>query len=260
MLAGKNDIQISIITVCKNSELYIVETIESIIEQTYANIQYIVVDGASTDNTLEILNKYKDRIDVLISEPDEGMYRAINKGLEKATGDYILVLNSDDTLVSKNVIEDVVRQIVEKRPDYFYGNLIKWKDGLIRKTRMFTTNYDMLLYSTHGTFIHHSCFFISNRLNKILGGYNLKYKYASDYDYILRALETSKKGIYIDQYISQFRVHDSSISATGKINPERLEILKQHGYFSRPWIVRQLTYYALWIYYKARNRGNYYKA
>lgn len=250
---------ITVITVCRNSEQFLQETIESVVTQTYNNIQYIIIDGNSTDGTLEIIKKYDQEIDTWLSEPDTGMYDAINKGLRLATGDYILILNSDDVLVSNNTIQEVANQIIAERLDYYYGNIIKSKDGKLKKVKLFGVDYQELLLSTHGTFVHHPCFFISKELNKILGGYDLKYRYASDYDYILRALSKSNRGKYLDIYISKFRLHANTISASGKIEAERIKILLEHGYYEQPFFKRKFYYYVLWIYYKLINLGKRYK-
>ena len=119
-------VKFSIITVVFNGEKYIQETIDSVLEQTYSNIQYIIIDGASTDSTNDIIKRYKNKIDCYVSEKDNGMYEAINKGLKLATGDYILILNSDDYLATKNVLSELNRLLNNKSLDFFYCNLISW--------------------------------------------------------------------------------------------------------------------------------------
>ncbi|MDQ6843709.1 MAG: glycosyltransferase [Bacteroidota bacterium] len=253
-------IKITIITVCKNSERFLAETIESVTGQTYRDIQYIVVDGNSTDGTIDIIKQYSSNIDTWLSEADEGMYDAINKGLKLAVGDYILILNSDDVLASNGTIKNIISNISNERPDYFYGNLVKLKEGKTKKVQLFPVTFRQLLFSTHGTFVPHPCFFISNNLNKKLEGYNLNYKYASDYDYILRTLAiTGSSGKYVNINITNFRLHDNSITASGRIDAERKKILALHGYYKQPFFKRFFFYYALWIYYKIINLGNVYK-
>lgn len=253
-------LQISIITVCRNSEKFIQETIESVVRQTYRNIQYIIIDGKSTDGTVAIIQKYSAHIDKWISEPDDGMYEAINKGLLLATGDYILILNSDDVLAAPDTISRVEEKIRKKKLDYYYGNLVKWKDNESKKVKLFPVNFQMLLLSTHGTFLAHPCFFISSKVNNEVGGYDTRYKYASDYDYILRVLSRpGGKGKYVDINISKFRIHKNSITASGKIDAERKEILRKHGYYQQPYLKRLFAYYALWIFYKIINLGNIYR-
>ena len=252
---------ITIITVCKNSEQYLTETIESVLNQTYPKIQYIIIDGNSTDKTQDIIKHYSRDIDIYFSEPDTGMYDAINKGLKLATGDYILILNSDDVLATNTTIENAVNIISREHLDFYHGDMIKLKDGKNKGVKLFPVTFKQLLLSTHCTFAPHPCFFISSSLNKKLRGYNLEYKYASDYDYILRALASKgSKGKHLDLYISKFRIHDNSISASGKIDEERKKILVQHGYYQQPYIIRMSFYFTLWIYYKIINLGQNYKA
>lgn len=254
-------LKISIITVCKNSERYLQETITSVQEQTYDAIEYIIVDGISTDSTLEIVKHNRQTVDILISEADSGMYDAINKGLRVASGDYILVLNSDDVLASKNVIAKVVDQIGKRRLDYYYGNMVKLTDGKCKNVKLFPVSAKKLLLSTHGTFVPHPCFFVSKSLNETLAGYSLDYKYASDFDYILRALKSENvKGSYLNNYITKFRIHENSITASGKIDLERKEILLKHGYYKYSYLTRSFYYYRLWLYYKIINLGHLYKA
>lgn len=257
----QHPLKITIITVCKNSGNFITETIESVVNQTYKSIEYIIIDGNSTDNTVDIIKRYSSMIHTWFSETDDGMYFAINKGLELATGDYILILNSDDVLVSKDTIKKVVDYIDEERLDFYYGNIIKSNAGKYKKVKLFPVNYKQLLLSTHCTFAPHPCFFISAKLNRMLGGYDQQYKYASDYDYILKAfVNKGSKGKYLDIFISKFRIHSNSISASGKINTERQNILIQHGYYKYSYLVRVFFYYTLWIYYKMINLGHRYKS
>lgn len=246
-------LKISIITVCKNSELYIEETIKSVLEQTYEFIEYIVIDGQSTDQTLSIIKNYCHGISYWASETDIGMYDAINKGLKKSTGDYILVLNSDDFLVDKNTIKKVVEEILKEKKSYYYGNLVKKKNERIKKVRLFRVSFLQLLLSTHCTFVPHPCFFISKELNNKLQGYNTTYKYAADYDYILNALSVGTKGKHISMYVTVFRMHEGSITASGKIDTERKDILKKHGYFRISFAIRFVSFFVLWSYYKMIN-------
>lgn len=253
--------KITIITVCKNSERFLAETIESVVNQTYKqNIEYIIIDGKSNDRSVDIIKRYSSNISCWISEKDNGMYEAINKGLHISTGDYILILNSDDVLASNDTISKVVEEINIEKLDYYHGNIIKSKDGNYKRVKLFPVTFRQLLLSTHSTFVHHSCFLISSNLNKILGGYDLRYRYASDYDYILRVLSTKNiKGKHLNIFITKFRIHEMSITASGKIHSERIEILKQHGYYQLPYLKRIYFYYTLWIYYKIINLGQGYK-
>lgn len=245
-------ILITIITVTKNSERFLQETIDSVAQQTYPYIDHLIIDGASTDQTISIIQKNNQRLAYWESNPDNGMYEAINKGLKKSQGDYILVLNSDDALSDVSVIEKMVNEIQKDYLDYYYGNIIKWKNEKLIKSRLFNVNYNQLLFSTHGTFVPHPCFIVSKSLNEKLFGYKTTYKYASDYDYILRALKIGE-GRHISVYMTKFRFHENSITSSGKINKERLDILKDHGYEESNKLKRILWFYLLWFYYKILN-------
>ena len=116
--------KVSIITVCYNSELTIEDTIKSVLSQTYDDIEYIIVDGNSTDSTLNIINKYKDQISTIVSEPDKGIYDAMNKGVELANGELIGIINSDDFYSDKNVIKNVVDTLKKDDSDALYADLV----------------------------------------------------------------------------------------------------------------------------------------
>jgi len=255
-----DDLKITIITVCKNSGKYLNETIESVINQTYSNIEYVVIDGGSVDATIDIIKRHAHKISYWMSEEDNGMYEAINKGLKLASGDYILILNSDDVLADKNVIKCVVKQISIQKRQYYYGNIIKLKNEKTKRVKLFQVSFQQLLLSTHGTFAPHPCFFISAKTNRELGGYDTNYKYASDYDYILRAMSVSKNsGKHLNIFVTKFRLHENSITASGKINAERKKVLASHGYYRQPPLKRIFGYYLLWIYYKTINLSNNYQ-
>ena len=117
--------KISIITVCFNSEATIENTLKSVGEQTYKDIEYIIIDGGSTDGTCGIIERYLPYITTFVSEPDNGIYDAMNKGLDRATGDYVLFLGSDDRLMDKDVIKNVVNKISTNKGDVFYGDVYR---------------------------------------------------------------------------------------------------------------------------------------
>lgn len=256
-----NKIRISIITVCRNSELYIEETIRSVIGQHYPHIEYIIVDGKSTDNTVPIIRKYEHRIAMLIIEEDRNMYQAINKGIRHATGDYILVLNSDDTLFDPTVIGRVAEAIESDKLDYYHCNICKWKEPNIKKVRLFGVNFRKLLFSRHSTFISHPTLFISNTTNEELNGYDEDYDTSADQDYILRLLKLpQRKGRHLEIFTTRFRLRDDSLTSSGKMEAERISILRKHGYYEHGMISRWYWYLKLWLYYKWINRFHFYQA
>jgi glycosyltransferase involved in cell wall biosynthesis len=116
--------KVSIITVSYNSVLTIEDTIKSVLDQDYPDIEYIIIDGGSTDGTMDIVNKYKDRISKIVSEKDEGMYDAMNKGIKLATGDVVGILNSDDVYTSNDVIRTVVDKLKADGTESVWGDLV----------------------------------------------------------------------------------------------------------------------------------------
>ena len=117
-------LKISIITVCYNSERFIKTAIESVLNQTYKNIEYIVIDGNSKDNTVQIVKSYGDKISKVVNEPDMGIYDAMNKGLKLASGDYLGILNSDDFYINNTVIEQIVDTLEKNKTDSLFTDLI----------------------------------------------------------------------------------------------------------------------------------------
>ena len=181
---------VSIITICRNSEKTILKTIESVINQTYKNIEYIVIDGLSEDNTISEINKYKSKISEIIIEKDDGIYDAFNKGLKKCSGDLIGFVNSDDILLP-NAIEILVNYHNKYRDmDFFFGAVKKhW--GILHGFKPEKISYSWGFYSSHST-----GFFIKKTAAKKVGLYNVKYKYHADYDYFYRMIVKEKlKGI-----------------------------------------------------------------
>lgn len=181
---------ISIITVVLNDEKNIENTIRSVIDQEHKNIQYILVDGGSTDLTLEIINKYKDFINVLVTEKDQGIYDAFNKGLKLAKGDLIGFVNSGDTLTKKSLKYLCSYYNKYESADFFFGAVKKhW--GVLHGYKRWKIFYTWGFYSSHST-----GFFIKREAAKVLGDYNLKYKYSADYDYFYRMIVHHKmKGV-----------------------------------------------------------------
>jgi glycosyltransferase involved in cell wall biosynthesis len=179
---------VTIITVVFNGEKYLEQTIQSVLQQTYSNIEYIIIDGSSTDNTLNIIQKYEAVIDYWISEPDQGIYDAMNKGIQLATGQIIGLLNSGD-LYTKKCIQRVVNLFNQNQ---FNDKLIisgamwrfdweqKIKFKLIKKQEDVTKiNQKMSL--------NHPATFVSKKVYEIVGLFNTSYKICGDYDFILRA-------------------------------------------------------------------------
>jgi glycosyltransferase involved in cell wall biosynthesis len=240
----------SIITVTYNCEKFIRQTIESVLTQTYSEIEYIIIDGKSNDKTCSIIEEYRNQLAAYISEPDKNMYDAINKGMNLSTGDYISILNSDDYYVNEYVISDIAKQIESnKNYDGIYGNLIKVdvNGNIIRKRRGFQVNYMDLLLSRQLSFVGHATFFMNRNTLSIVGFYDyLNFNYACDYDFILRCFQ-QKRYKHVNIYVMCFRTHENSITASGKLAEETLRILDKHRYYSIKSFKRYYRYYFLWI-------------
>ncbi|GHT61281.1 glycosyl transferase [Bacteroidia bacterium] len=241
----------SIITVTRNSEFFLEQTILSVISQTYSNIEYIVIDGSSTDNTLTIIDKYRDKIAYFISEPDKNMYDAINKGMKAATGDYIAILNSDDYYVDDKVIQRVVNEVNKLKISNLggiYGNLIKVApdNSKIRNRRGFQVSFKQLLFSTKLTMVGHASVFIHKKCLENVGFYDAEhFSAAADYDYILRCF-AQHKFKYLNLDIFNFRQHPNSVTSSGKITMEVDSVLEKNGYYTYNPLLRYVYYYYSW--------------
>ena len=183
---GNKKPKFSIITVVLNNEIYLEETIESVLNQTYKNFEYIIIDGGSTDRSVEIIKKYENKIDYWISEKDNGIYDAFNKGMELANGEFIGIINSDD-VYKINALEIINKNIFfYKNPDFIFGSVKKhW--GVLHGYKPKKIYYSWGFYSSHST-----GFFLSRNAAEITGKYDLQYKYHADYDYFYRLIVKKK--------------------------------------------------------------------
>jgi glycosyltransferase involved in cell wall biosynthesis len=179
------DFKISLITVAYNVQNTIERCLNSVFSQNFRNIQYIIIDGGSTDNTLQIINKYKDKIDIVITEPDRGIYDAMNKGIALATGDVVGTLNADDLFADNNVLFDVARTFANQQTCMVYGDLdyIDQDGNILRKWR--SGNYKNGLFN-FGWMPPHPTFYCRRELFDEAGNYKLDYGSAADYELMLR--------------------------------------------------------------------------
>ncbi|MBK3333194.1 glycosyltransferase [Persephonella atlantica] len=230
---------VSVITVVYNGERYIEGTIQSVINQTYPNIEYIIIDGGSTDRTIDIIKNYEDYIDYWISEPDNGIYDAMNKGLESATGDIIGFLNSDDFYASNNTIEKVVKEFIAQKVDSVYGDLIyvnsKDTSKIIRYWK--SKPYKRGLFKK-GWHPPHPTFFVKKEVYEKYGVFNLKFKIAADYELMLRFLEKYQiSSSYISEVLVKMRIGGKSnknIKNIIQANIESYKAWKENGLKTNP--------------------------
>ena len=180
----------SIITVVFNGEKYLRKTIESVKKQGFKDYEYIVIDGGSTDSSLKIIKEYKNDIDYWVSEKDNGIYDAFNKGMKLAKGEFIGIINSDD-IYKPNALKTISKYInANPKIDFIFGSVKKhW--GILHGYRPKKIKYSWGFYSSHST-----GFYVKRESAKKIGSYNLKYKYHADYDYFYRMIVKKKmKGV-----------------------------------------------------------------
>ncbi len=206
--------KVSLITVVYNAEKYLRDCMESVFLQTFPDIEYIVIDGGSKDGTLSIIEDYRDRIDFFLSEKDQGMYDALNKGIKVATGDIIGILNGDDMLADMHVIGKIVATFEKDEADAVYGNL-NYISGtntkrIIRKwiSKPFTKK-DL----ESGWMPAHPTLYLKRAVFEKFGSYSLKYGTAGDYEMMLRLLYQNKiSARFLDELIVDMRVGGMSNS------------------------------------------------
>ena len=236
----ENKPKVTIITVCYNSAATIEDTIQSVLSQTYSNIEYIIIDGLSTDNTLEIVNKYKGQIAKVISEKDAGLYDAINKGIGLASGAIIANINSDDFYSDNNVIADVVTKFEQEKTDLLYTDLyyveaentdkVKryWKSGAYKKGAFYK-----------GWMPPHPTFFVKKEVYKKYGVFNLNLKSAADYELMLRFMHKYECTVsYLNRVTVRMRVggvSNASLANRIKANREDKKAWKMNGLKPKPF-------------------------
>lgn len=184
----------SIITVTYNAGKVLEDTIQSVLFQSYRNVEYIIVDGNSKDNTLEIVNKYRERISKVISEPDKGLYDAMNKGIRMATGDYLCFLNAGDTLHENETLQKIVHTLKGKElPDVIYGEtaIVDEKGHFLHMRRLSAPNQLNWKSFKQGMLVCHQAFFARREL-ALANPYDLQYRFSADFDWCIRIMKQSK--------------------------------------------------------------------
>ena len=206
------DPKISIITVCYNSQGTIKHTIDSVRSQDYANVEYIIIDGGSIDWTLKVLDFCKDKIDYFLSEDDNGIYEAMNKGIKVATGDIVGILNSDDFYPNNEVLSKVAKVFSESDCDCLYGDLVYVNKGnASRIERYWKSGHFSIAKLDEGWTLPHPTFFVKSSVYDKYGLYNTDLKTAADYEMILRLLYKNRlKVAYIPEIMVKMRMGGES--------------------------------------------------
>jgi len=222
--------KISLITVCKNPGKILESCIESVLSQSYKNLEYILVDGGSTDGTVDIIKKYYSRISKWISEEDDGIYDAMNKGINMASGDVVGFLNSDDIYAAPSILESVAKNFENSDIDSCYGDLVYVsKDDtnqVIRNWKSCEFNYELFKNGWHPP---HPTFFVKKNIYEKYGVFDTKYKIGADYALMLKFLIKHKISVkYIPEILVKMRVGGNS-------NKNLFNILKANLECYRAW-------------------------
>lgn len=234
--------KISIITITYNSEKTIENTIKSVINQEYNNLEYVIIDGVSTDNTLNIIKKYTDEINLVISEPDEGISDAFNKGIKNSTGEIIGIINSDDLLLPGAL--QIIAENYSKEIDVYRGNTIIWDDITDEKIKVIPTMKFSKYKLSHN--VCHQSTFVNKSAYTKWGVFKTNYKYMMDGDLLIRFTQNKAVMKYINQDLAVFRlggVTDSSF--LDKISEIESTVIDNNGRY----IYAKLKV-VLWIAYQ----------
>ena len=225
--------KVSIITSCYNRVATIRSAIESVLAQDYKDIEFIVVDGSSTDGSLDIIREYADRISIIISEPDHGMYEAINKGIRVATGEIIGLLHSDDFFYDNGVIGRIVERMKQTHADFLYGDgLFVNPDDTNKVVRNWIGGGYRLWKVRHGWLPLHPTCYIRRDVMMRLGLYNESYKIAADSDLLVRYLLTGGLAVtYLNEYVVRMRMGGLSTDSAKrkKMWEEDIRVYVSHG-------------------------------
>lgn len=232
--------RISIITVCYNSAQTIRDSIESVLSQNYSEIEYIVVDGGSTDGTLGILEEYRESIDIFVSGPDQGIYDAMNKGIKRATGDVVGLLNSDDLFAKNSVLRRVAKEFEEVRVDAVFGDLVYVRSNdpskVVRNWK--SSEYYPGAFSK-GWHPAHPTFYVRRKVYQELGGFDTRMKVSADFEIMMRFLEVgSISSSYIPETLVLMRTGGESNKSIRNIlvgNRYIYEAFRKHG-IRYPWL------------------------
>ena len=206
--------KISIITVCYNSEKTIEDTINSVLNQTYADFEYLIIDGKSKDNTINIVNKYvNDKRIKFLSEKDNGLYDAMNKGIKLATGDIIGIINSDDILYDNNVFQMIVDNY-DNNTDILHGNVVYYDETLTNIKRDYVPGEKNKDYWCGA----HPSMYIKKEVFDKVGLYNTNYRIVADYDFMIRCNISNIKYKYVNKYFVKMRYGGASNGLKGYYN------------------------------------------
>lgn len=221
--------KLSIITINRNNYKGLQKTIESVVTQSCSDFEYIIIDGASTDSSVELIEGYKEHISYWVSEPDHGVYNAMNKGIKIARGEYLLFLNSGDWLYDDKVISDFMKN--DFTEGIVAGNLMNWDDGKESLRVFYQPNELEFKYFYQDTAMAHQATFIKKELFSKFGLYNENHLYVSDWEFFIVALVINNCSYsYFDRTISYYDLSGMSAQegSQKKLRQERDEVLNRY--------------------------------
>ncbi len=227
---------LSVVTIVYNDVKNIRKTIESVILQTYSDIEYIIIDGASTDGTVDIIKEYSDKIQYWISEPDNGLYDAMNKGIDEANGNYICFLNSGDLFYDEKTVENIFSKNKQRDIDIFYGETVVIDDeGKIKGKRRLAAPAKLSWKSfKNGMLVSHQAFI---PVLKLVPKYDLRYNYSSDFDWCVRIMKRAKNIVNVDEVIIRYLDGGLTKNKLLKSLKERFKIMiKYYGFFTTMFV------------------------
>ncbi|CAN5287045.1 glycosyltransferase family 2 protein [soil metagenome] len=216
---------LSVITIVYNNVRDIERTMLSVLNQTYPNMEYIIVDGASNDGTLQIIKRYESRIAKLISEKDKGIYDAMNKGLASATGDYVIFMNSGDEFYANDTVARVFESADDA--DIYYGETEMINDAgesLGRRRHKAPARFTWRSFK-YGMSVSHQAIYIRRSLT---APYDSRYQLSADIDWIIRAAQKAKKIVNVNLYVAKYLVGGMSKTKHRQSLAERFDIMKRY--------------------------------
>ncbi|MBK0382250.1 glycosyltransferase [Pedobacter sp. SD-b] len=244
---------LSVITVVFNNVKHIERTIKSVAQQTYPNIEYLIIDGKSTDGTLAIIEKYKENIDIVLSEPDKGIYDAMNKGLKLAKGDYILFMNSGDEIYDKNTVATIFKD--QAFADIYYGETEMIDEDLINQGQRRHKAPERLDLNSFrfGMSVSHQAIYIKKSITKF---YDPQYQLSADIDWILDAISKAKTIMNTKMYVAKYLIGGMSKKRQRQSLLERYQIFKKYYGFFPNLFNHVIIAFKLAFYYLKKGKTN----
>jgi len=231
---------VSIITVVFNNAKHVGDTINSVLSQKYPNIEYIVIDGGSADGTVDVIKKYHNHISVFISEPDNGVYDALNKGVECSSGEIIGILHSGDLFCDENVVFDMVKRMSETKTEFCFADVVMVDEITGKIIRYYMAHYFNRWMFRMGWMPPHPATFMNKSLFDEFGLYSTKYKIVGDYDFFLRIFYGRKiNWSYLGRITVKMRhggISNSGLSSKKLLMNEINHALKANHIWSMPFL------------------------